>query len=414
MTHFGRLEGFAVALRNRQYRIFTIGSLISTVGTWIQRVAVAWLAWELTHSEVWLGILAFADMFPVVVAAPFAGALADRVDRLKGTRILQFLNMAQAAALAILTYTGHMTIELLIGLTVYAGVVGTANQPFRTAIIGDIVTRNELPAAIAINSMTWHGSRFIGPALAGAIILYAGVVPAFAVNALSYIPMIVALYMMSVPPPGGERRSLRELPREIVEGARYAVAHPVIGPALFLLLCASFFGRPVMEFLPAFADAVFHRGAEGLAWLTSAGGFGALFSGVWLASRRTMTGLVGAMVANIAILGVAVIGFVATDWFWLGVLAIAAAGFAIVVGGITTQTLIQSAVERSLRGRVLGTYGMVWLGGPALGSLAVGALSDFVPLRILIAAGALMCLAAWGWGLTRRRALDAEYARSQE
>jgi MFS family permease len=316
--------------------------------------------------------------------------------------------------LAILTYTGHMTIELLIGLTVYAGVVGTANQPFRTAIIGDIVTRNELPAAIAINSMTWHGSRFIGPALAGAIILYAGVVPAFAVNALSYIPMIVALYMMSVPPPGGERKSLRELPREIVEGARYAVAHPVIGPALFLLLCASFFGRPVMEFLPAFADSVFHRGAEGLAWLTSAGGFGALFSGVWLASRRTMTGLVGAMVANIAILGVAVIGFVATEWFWLGMLAIAAAGFAVVVGGITTQTLIQSAVERSLRGRVLGTYGMVWLGGPALGSLAVGALSDFVPLRILIAAGALMCLAAWGWGLTRRRALDAEYARSQE
>jgi predicted MFS family arabinose efflux permease len=139
-----------------------------------------------------------------------------------------------------------------------------------------------------------------------------------------------------------------------------------------------------------------------------------MFSGVWLASRKDMTGLVTAMVANLAILAAALAAFVATEWFWLGVIAIAPAGFAIVVGGITIQTLIQTAVERQLRGRVLSTYGLVWLGGPALGSLVVGLASELVSLRVIIAVGAAMCLAAWGWGLTRRRAIDAEFARSQE
>jgi MFS family permease len=410
----GRLDGFVVALRNPQYRVFTMGSLVATIGTWVQRVAVGWLAWELTHSETWLGILAFADLFPVLVAGPFAGALADRLDRLKGARLLQALVIVQSIALTVLTYTGQMTIELLVGLTFILGIIGTANQPFRTAIIGDLVTRSELPAAIAINSMTWHGSRFIGPAIAGATILYAGVVPAFLANAVTHVALIVALYRIHVPPPAGEARSYRELPKEIAEGFRYAVSHPVIGPALFILFCSSFFGRPVMEFLPAFADAVFHRGAGGLAWLTSAGGLGALFSGVWLASRRELTGLVAAMVANLAILAVALMAFVASDVFWIGVVAIVPAGFAIVVGGITIQTLIQSAVERQLRGRVLSTYGLVWLGGPALGSLLVGAASELVSLRVLIAGGAAMCLVAWAWGLTRRHKIDAEFARSQE
>jgi MFS family permease len=409
-----RFGGFAVALRNTQYRIFTIGSLVATIGTWVQRVAVGWLAWELTHSETWLGILAFADLFPVLVAGPFAGALADRVDRLKGARLLQALVIVQSVALAVLTHTGLMTIELLVALTFVLGIIGTANQPFRTAIIGDLVTRQELPSAIAINSMTWHGSRFVGPAVAGAMILSVGVTPAFVSNAVAHIAMIAALYRVSVPPATTEARSYRELPKEIGEGLRYAFSHPVIGPALFLLLCGSFFGRPVMEFLPAFADAVFHRGAEGLAWLTSAGGLGAMFSGVWLASRKDMTGLVAAMVANLAILAAALIAFVATEWFWLGVVAIAPAGFAIVVGGITVQTLIQSAVERQLRGRVLSTYGLVWLGGPALGSLVVGLASELISLRVLIAIGAAMCLVAWAWGLTRRRAIDTEFARSQE
>jgi MFS family permease len=414
MTSIGGLGGFAGALKNPQYRVFTIGSLIATIGTWVQRVAVGWLAWELTHSETWLGILAFADLFPVLVAGPFAGALADRLDRLKGARLLQALVIVQSLILTVLTYTGQMTIELLVALTFILGVIGTANQPFRTAIIGDLVTKNELPAAIAINSMTWHGSRFLGPAVAGALILYAGVVPAFLSNAIAHVAMIAALNRVRVPPPAGEARSYRELPKEILEGMRYAVSHPVIGPALFLLLCSSFFGRPVMEFLPAFADAVFQRGAQGLAWLTSAGGLGAMFSGVWLASRRDMTGIVSAMVANLAFLAAALTAFVATDWFWLGVVAIIPAGFAIVVGGITIQTLIQSAVERQLRGRVLSTYGLVWLGGPALGSLVVGLASELFSLRLLIGIGAAMCLVAWAWGLTRRRAIDAEYARSQE
>jgi predicted MFS family arabinose efflux permease len=307
-----------------------------------------------------------------------------------------------------------MTIELLVALTAVLGIIGAANQPFRTAIIGDLVTREELPGAIAINSMTWHGSRFIGPAAAGAMILSVGVVPAFVSNAVAHFAMIAALYRVQVPPNTGEARSYRELPREIGEGLRYVFSHPVIGPTLFLLLCGSLFGRPVMEFLPAFADAVFQRGAEGLAWLTSAAGLGAMFSGVWLASRKDTNGLVAAMVANLAILAVALIAFVATESFWIGVVAIVPAGFSIVVGGISVQTLIQSAVERQLRGRVLSTYGLVWLGGPALGSLAVGAASELASLRILIAVGAVMCLVAWGWGLTRRRAIDAEFARSQE
>lgn len=399
--------GVALAFRNRAYRIYTLGAAPSQIGTWMQRVGVQWLAWELTGSAAWLGIIGFADLFPVVVLAPLAGALADRLDRLRVARILQFLNMGQSLILVALTLNGLITIEILFALTLFQGALNSMFQPFRQAIIANLVTREELPPAIAVNSVTWHGSRFVGPAIAGPIIVVGGVVPVFIVNAVTYIGFLIALYMISLPAHTPARRSLMEIPAEIVDSLRYVAAHPAIKPALLSLLAASFLGRPVMELLAGFASAVFDRGAVGLAWLTSASGLGAMVVALWFAQRVKVSDLPRMLPLAVLLVALSQIAFAITDIFWFAVAAIAVAGGVLVMGGITTQTIVQTVVAETMRGRVLGVYGLIWLGSPALGALIMGVAGDLVGLRWPVFGAGVLCLVAWRWALSRRPAIAA-------
>ena len=407
MAFSSSFGGITRALRNRQFRIYTLGSIPSQLGTWMQRLAVGWLTWQLTESETWLGIIAFVDMFPVVIIGPIAGALADRIDRLAFARAIQIVTMAQAAALAVLTITGAITIEILFALTLFLGIVQASFQPFRQAIVANLVHGDELAPAIAVNSVMWHSSRVVGPAIAGAVIVTWGIGPAIAINAATYVIFIIALYRIHLPAPAAARRSIADIPAEIVEGIRYAVGHPVIGPLLFILLCASTLGRPVTELLPGFAAEVFGRGAGGLAWLTSAAGLGAVLAGLWLARRGRLSGLVGIIIASVLVLALALIAFAATDWFWFAVPAMVAVGFGLVASGVTVQTMIQSTVDEGLRGRVLSLYGMVWLGCPALGAIVMGGLSEIYGLRWPVIGAGVLCLMVWLWALFRHASIRA-------
>ena len=402
--------GFAAirnALAGPDYRNYAVGNLCSHVGTWVQRVAVGWLTWELTKSTTWLGIIAFAEMAPTVVVAPLAGAIADRINRLKGTRVTQFLALLQAVALALLTVTGIITIEWLLALTAFHGMVLSFNQPLRLTIIPSLVKRRDLAAAIGISSLSFNVGRIGGPALSGLIILQWGVAPAFAFNAASYVIFLVTLFMiraaaMERPP---ERRPLGNIPAEIMEGYRYAARHAGIGPLLVLLCVIAVFGRPFMELLPGFSAQVFGRGADGLAMLTSSIGVGAMLGGVWLAQRGAVAGLTRMVVVNVLVLGIALLGFTSTTNFWAAMPFIALGGFAMVVVGVGEQTLLQNAVSGGMRGRVLSLYGMINRGAPALGALVMGWLSSFYGLRWPVAGGAAFCLLVWLWAWPRRKDL---------
>ena len=372
MANSSILGGISKAMVNRNYRIYTIGAIPSLMGTWVQRMAMGWFAWELTGSGAWLGLIAFADLAPSVLSAPIAGAFADRVNRLRIVKLVQYLSLCQALMLATLTLSGVMTIELLFGLALVQGVVQGIHQPFRHALLGTIVTREEMTAAIGINSTIWNSSRLIGPAVSAVVILNLGVGATFLINAFSYVPMLIGLYMINAEQRPAAPKSLTRVPAEIMEGIRFVTGHQFIGTIMFMLLVFSFFGRATQELLPGFTGTVFNVGADGLAMLTGAAGLGSLFSGIWLSRRGTLAGLSDILIVMVLLIAASQLAFVATDMFWVSLTVFIAWGFVLNGAGIVCQSLVQATVPDTIRGRVVSLYGMLWLGTPALGGIRHG------------------------------------------
>jgi MFS family permease len=392
----GGFGNIARAFASRNYRLFAAGNAISLIGTWLQRVAVGWLAWQLTHSGTWLGLVAFADLFPTVVLSPWAGALADKRDRVRVIRVSQIVAMTQATLLALLTGFGIITIWSLFALAVLLGIANAVNQPARLALIPSLVERINLPSAVAINSIIFNGARFIGPALAGIVIAEGSIALAFAINAASYIAFLLALAGLD-----GVREDRHHADRKffsaMIEGYVYAARHPGIGAMLLLMAVTSLGTRGFIELLPGFADNVFGRGPQALAWMTATVGLGAVLGGLWMVRRPAIAGLTSVVFANTLLMTAALLGFAATAQFWIALPCLAIAGFGLVVSGIGAQTLVQSAVATAMRGRVMALYGMIFRGGPALGALVMGVASEHIGLRAPVAAGAILCALYWLW-----------------
>ena len=404
MTSVAGFGPIVRALKNPDYGRYTAGNAVSLVGTWMQRVAVGWLTWQITESGAWLGAMAFAELFPTVVIAPLAGAAADRWDRLRTFKLCQWLLLAQALALFALTATGAITIRLLLGLTLVLGVVAAFTQPNRLALVPSLVARADLPAALAINSIIFNSARFLGPALAGIVIVGGSIALAFALNAASFVWFLLLLRRIHSKTSAAGPSTMRGgLFAEIGEGLRYVLGHPGIGPLLLLLFAFALGARPFVELLPGFAGAVFGAGAEGLALMTSTVGLGAIVGGLWLAGRGHQRGLALIALSAPAVLALALLLFVASDRLWLAVPALFLAGGAMVTGGVGAQTLLQLAVDGALRGRVMAFYGLIFRGGPALGALAMGTASEAAGLRLPLAAGVLLACLAWIAVWRRRR-----------
>jgi MFS family permease len=401
-------------LRTRNYRVYTSGNSISLIGTWMQRASVLWLAWQLTHSTVWLGVVSVAELLPTLVLSPVAGLLADRVDRLRLIRITQMIAMVQAALLAALIYGGAITIELLFVLTLALGAANAVNQPARLALIPNLVDRTNLAAAVAVNSLVFNLARFIGPAVAGIIIDRGSIGLAFGVNAVTYLPFIAALARIKLAPDraGSLAGTRRELIGDTLAGYAYALRHPGIGRMILLFCVTCFCLRGFIEMFPGFADLVFGRGPVGYTWLTATLGLGAVAGGLFMVRRPGIHGLTALIIGHTFLTAVAALGFTATANYWVAIACVFICGFSLVTTGISAQTLIQSAVDPAMRGRVLGFYGMLFRGGPAVNALALGWLSSLIGLRPAVAAGAGVCLLYWGWARLRQdvmeRALEAE------
>ncbi len=396
------------------FRNYMAGNFVSQVGLWTQRVGVQWLTWELTGSPTWLGIMAFADFFPIVVMAPLGGVLADRLNPLSALRLYIFISACLSAVIAGLTLNGLITIEYLLVLVLANGCVLAFNYPLRLSMIHTLVGRESLTSAISINSVGFSFSRIGGPALAGVIILQWGVGPAVSFTVFADIVFITALYWVRLLSAHKARGSkpLREIPGEILEGFHYVRNHPGLGPLVVILVMTSLFARPFTDLFAGFADDVFGRGADGLAWLTSMQGIGAAIGSILLARHAGVVGLTGKMVFSILVLSFAVLGFAATDIFWFALGCALIAGYALTVLGVIEQSLMQASVEDAVRGRVASLYILFARGCPAFGALLMGSLAEYAGLRAPIAGGAVLCIALWAWARRRQagmaQALETE------
>jgi predicted MFS family arabinose efflux permease len=391
-----------LAFGHRNYRIYASGNAVSLVGIWMQRVAVGWLAWTLAHSGTWLGVMSMAEFFPVVFLSPVAGALADRRDRVGIIRITQIAGGIEATLLAVLVYTGSITIELLFVLTLLLGVFNAFAQPSRLALIPTLVDRAALPSAFAINAIIFNSARFLGPAVAGIVIARVSVSAAFAVNAATYVVFFIAMMNLRGLPalPVAATQSLL---KASAEAYAYASRHPGIGPMLLLFTVTTIGTRGFVELFPGFADSVFGRGPEGLSMLTSTVGLGAICGALWMLLRPAIAGLTRLVLANTLVISLAILGFTATDRFILALPCVFLAGTAMTITGIGAQTLLQATVEIHLRGRIMALYGMIFRAGPAIGAVLMGSLSGYLGLRLPLAAGALLSCSFWAWTRLKQR-----------
>lgn len=393
--------------RHRNYTLFMAGLAPAAVSSWMQRVGIGWLAWELTNSTVWLGIIAAADLVPILILSPLAGAMTDRMSALTMVRITQWLLFVQAALLAVLMAAGVMTIEVLFLLTLLLGVVHAFSSAGRHALVPLTVPRDLVPTAISLDSAFFQASRFVGPAVAALTIPFWGVLGTFVAHAIGTFIFAILMHMMTQPDRVATHHRSRNLLRDVGESMTYVRTHPGIWPLMLMLMVASVFVRPLQDMLPGFSGEVYGAGASGLAWLTSAMGIGAMISALWVAIHGRTSGLTNMCFIGGALSGLSLVGLVSTTSLWVGLGFAALSGYALNTLSTSVQALIQSAVDDSLRGRVMSLYTLIFRGLPAVGSLGFGVLAEFVGLRWTFAAAGVACLVAGLLVAPRRRTMIA-------
>ncbi len=404
-----RFAAFRRTLSNRNFALFTAGSLVSVVGTWMQRVAVGWLTWELTHSAAWLGAVTAAEFMPTIVVAPIVGALADRYDRRAIALIGQVLATLQAAALAVMTVTGAITPVWIFLLQLFSGIVQPATQTARLVLVPSLVPRENLGNAVAITSMTFNTARILGPMLSGFMIATVGAGYSFALNAASYLGVIASLLAMTVPPRAPDPTSARSFWRgvwtDIVDGGKYAWTHADLRAAIGLIAISSVLTWPLSDLMAGIVDTQLGRGVAGLATMTSAQGVGAICAGLYLAQRDNHETALRMGVVSMIFLGIALAAFGLTTVFWIAVPLAAVIAFLGVITSIGTQTATQMVADDRMRARTISTWYTVTRVGLASGALILGAAANITGFTIpLVAAGGLTCLAGLYFHHSRKHA----------
>jgi MFS family permease len=390
------LSAVAGVFAQRNARIFYAGSVTCWTGSWMQRVATDWLAWELTHSALWVSVIAFCNLAPSVVISPLAGAVADRIDRVRLTMASQFVAAGQAAILVALILSGLIRVEFIAALSACNGIAETFAQPARQCLVPGLVPRAFLPGAVALNSLTYNVARFVGPALSGPMIAAWGVVPPIACNGFAFLFASLTMHLLRLDPAIRlGHRSTHSVLHDAIEGVRYVTRHRGIGPLLLFAAAVGVLARAVPEMLPPYVADLFGRDARGLATLASTMGLAALVGGTLVAIRGKLGGLTRvAIFAGLAMAG-ATACFVATHQFAVGVVCIAVMGAATTMHGISIQTLLQNSASAAMLGRVLSLWGLITRAAPAVGALAYGAASEHLGLQLPVLLGCLLCALAW-------------------
>ncbi len=404
LAGFGAVER---VMRHRSFRVYLAGHIPNVIGIWVVRVAIGWLAWQLTGSAFWLGAIAAADSLPVLVLGPIGGALADRLDRRNISVATQAVLCVIAIILTVLTVAELMTIWILLALALARGVTFAFWQPVRLSLMPNLVPRAEIPTAIALNSSTFNTAQFVGPALATGLLTLGGPSLAFAFNVFAAGMMVWALLAIDVPLSPGGGRTRGSIYAETVAGMRYGLTHAGIGPMLLLLLILGLAIRPLTELMPGFADVVFGLDVGGYSTMVSSVGIGAMCGAIWMLRRGNRSGITTIALRAGIIGGVAALLFALTSWLPLALVCLAVLGFSMTSGGIATQQLVQLSVPDEMRGRVLSLFGMIFRAGPASGALLMGWIADVAGLSWPVGIGAGLGLVAFIVANGRRDRLQA-------
>ncbi len=410
-----RVASVGRALRHRNYRLFFTGQGISLIGTWLTKVATAWLVYRLTGSAWLLGVVGFAGQIPTFLLAPLAGVLVDRWNRRRVLLATQTLAMLQSALLATLALGGVIRIWEVIALNAVQGLVDAFDMPVRQSLVVRMVEdRNDLPNAIALNSSMVNAARLLGPAIAGVLIAAVGEGWCFFIDAVSYGAVIVSVLLMRLDVQPAVRRTTHVL-REMADGFRYASGFAPIRALLLLLAISGVAGRPFAVLLPVIAREVMHGGAGTLGTLQATAGVGALAGAIYLASRTSVLGLERVVVMAAALFGLGLVAFSRAHALGLAMPLLFLAGTGMMLQTAASNTIIQTIVDEDKRGRVMSLLAMSLFGTVPLGSLIAGALATRIGAGNTILLGGAICLIAAGLFVRAlpglRRAVRPTYER---
>ncbi len=385
------------ALRHRNFQLFFAGQSISVIGTWMTRLATAWLVYQLTHSALLLGVVSFAGQIVSFLLGPFAGVWVERLDR---RRLLVWTQVAaafQSLALAALTLARVITLPEIVALTALQGLINAFDTPARHSFLVQMVEGPEdLGNAIALNSSMANAARLVGPAIAGLVVAGYGEGWCFLIDGFSYFAVIASLLLMRITRPA-TRRAKATMLEQMREGWEYVRGFPPIRSVLILFSLVSLLGYSWSVLLPVFAGGLLHGGPKTLGWLTTASGVGALASAVSLALRRSAVGLTRMLAMATAILGTALIFFGLSRTLWLSLLLMVFTGFGMIQAASATNTVIQSLVPEAMRARVMSYYAMAFFGAAPFGSLLAGLLAHWFGAPFTLVAVGACCLAAALW-----------------
>ncbi len=402
-------SNLAAAFRHKHYRTYQTGRFLSQFTTWMYKIAVGWIAWKLTRSAAWLGVFGFLDQAPALFIMPLAGAVADRMDNLRFMRITQALLLSQAILLSVLDGFDLLSLWSLVAFTLVYGTINAAQQPAAQAILPNLMPKDALTVAYGLNSMLFNVARFAGPMAAGALISAWGTAPAILCNALGAAVFTVCLIFLQTDfsMPTRARDRAPDLLRDVREGFAYALSHEGIGPAMVILSTLSVMTFTIDLLLPSLADGVFHAGAPGLAWMTSAMAAGAMLQATLIARRSGVSGLSAYAIHAIGWQALGFLALAISGDIWLALVCIFVIGFSASATRVSSMTLLQYSVDLDMRARVASFYSLITHFGPALGSLVVGALGDLAGMQATMGIIGVYTIGVWAWAARKRPAMTS-------
>lgn len=380
------------ALRHRDFRLLLIGQVVSLIGTWMQGLAQNWLIYRLTQSTVLMGTVGFCQYLPVLLLGPAGGITADRVSRRKLVIITQSLFLVQASAMAALSLSGTITVPLVMILACAWGVINAFDVPARQSLYIHLVGKEDLANAIALNSMSFNAGRVIGPSIAGFCVAAFGEGICFALNAATFLAVLASLLVMKAQEP--ERTAPASAFGHLREGFEYAWTHREVRLLLVVSAIANMASSAVTVLGPVFADGIFKRGAAGLGLLTGAIGFGAVIGTAALAHQAGRVHLHRVILMSALVQAGALVLYAIAPWFEAGMLAMALWGYSVFRLLSSINTLIQTSIDDSYRGRVMSLYTMTVVGLTPAGNLASGFLAEWAGARAAVFVSAAMMMGA--------------------
>ncbi len=367
--------------------------MVSLVGTWMQSLALAWLVYRLTGSTILMGTVGFATHLPVLLLGPVAGLVCDRYSRRTIVIAAQSLFLVQAALLAVLTLSGRISLAHIFALAALLGVANAFDIPARQSLYVHMVGKDDLPNAIALNSMSFNAARVVGPSIGGFCVALFGEGVCFAVNAVSYLAVIGSLLAMRKGEPMREAHTESPL-RHLAQGFHYAWHHRRVRALLIVTALANIATTPASVLGPVFADQIFHRGSEGLGLLTGALGFGAVTGTLVLARQARPDLLPRIVLSSAGLVALALSVYALSPSFYVSLGAMMLGGYAIFRLLASVNSLIQGSIEDSYRGRIMSLYSMTVVGMLPIGNLAAGVGGRFLGVRAAVLAGAILSLGA--------------------